>query len=91
MDRVATEMAGDVEVMVPLDDVSDSSAEREKLEKDQAKQEADRDYLRRKLSNPNYSQRAPLEVVEKDRARLAEAEAAIAKILEALSRLRGKS
>jgi valyl-tRNA synthetase len=91
LDRVATEMAGDVEVMVPMDDITDSSAEREKLQKDLAKSEADRDYLRRKLGNADYQKRAPLEVVEKDRARLVEAEAAIAKILEALGRLGGKS
>ena len=47
----------------------------------------DRDYLAKKLSNPKFVERAPLEVLDKDRAKLAELNAAIDKLEAALVRL----
>jgi valyl-tRNA synthetase len=85
--QTALTMAGDVEVMIPLEGLVDSQAERAKLEKDRAKLERDRVHLQKKLDDPNFVNRAPPEVLEKDRARLAEIEAAIAKIDLALLRL----
>ena len=90
LENTATEMAGDVEVMVPLEDLLDSDTERAKLEKELEKLRSDRDYLKKKLDNPQYSKRAPLEVVDKDRARLAELETAIEKLLTALERFKKK-
>jgi valyl-tRNA synthetase len=87
LDNMAMALAGDVEVMVPLDGLVDPGAEREKLEKDLGKLVKDRDYLAKKLANPNFVERAPLEVLEKDRGRLAELNAAIEKIEAALMRL----
>jgi valyl-tRNA synthetase len=92
LDKVATEMAGDVEVMVPMDGLEASEAEqakeKERLEKELGKLQGERDYLTKKLANPAFSARAPLEVLEKDRGRLAEVEAAVARILTALGRLK---
>jgi valyl-tRNA synthetase len=87
LSKTAMAMAGDVEVMVPLEGLVDSGAERAQLEKDRAKLEKERDYLTGKLGNKNFVERAPLEVLDKDRARLAEVEAALAKIEDALKRL----
>jgi valyl-tRNA synthetase len=87
LDNIATAMAGDVEVMVPLDGIVDPGDEREKLDKDLAKLVNDRDYLAKKLSNPKFVERAPLEVLDKDRAKLAELNAAIDKLAAALVRL----
>jgi valyl-tRNA synthetase len=91
LDRVATEMAGDVEVMVPLDDLEGSEAEqakeRDRLEKELAKVRSEEAYLTKKLANPAFTARAPLEVLEKDRARLAEVQSAMARIGAALDRL----
>ncbi len=80
-------MAGDVEVIVPLEGIVDPGAERAKLEKSRAKLVKDRDHLKKKLGDPNFIGRAPAEILEKDRARLAELEAAIEKIDLALKRL----
>ncbi|HTA18611.1 MAG TPA: hypothetical protein VK989_04930, partial [Polyangia bacterium] len=77
----------DVEVMVPLDGIVDPGDEREKLDKDLAKLVNDRDYLAKKLSNPKFVERAPVEVLDKDRAKLAELNAAIDKLQAALMRL----
>jgi valyl-tRNA synthetase len=87
LENLATTMAGDVEVMVPLEGFVDPEAERGKLEKDLAKQKNDRDYLAKKLSNPQFVERAPIEVLERDRAKLAELTAAVDKLEIALGRL----
>ncbi len=91
LDNTATEMAGDVEVMVPLEGLIDPAVEKAKLEKDLAKARKDRDFMAKKLENPAYRDRAPLEVLDKDRARMAEAEDAIAKLELALARYQGPS
>jgi valyl-tRNA synthetase len=87
---MAMAMAGDVEVMVPLEGLIDtnSSAELAKLQKDKSKLDGDIAYLVRKLSDGKYLSRAPLEVVDKDKAKLAELEAALAKLLIAIDRLK---
>ena len=63
-----------VEVMVPLEGLVDAGAERVQLEKDLAKLKKEHDYLAGKLSNENFVKRAPAEVLDKDRGRLAEVE-----------------
>jgi valyl-tRNA synthetase len=87
LDNIATALAGDVEVMVPLDGLVDAGAERGKLEKELAKHKKDHEFLTKKHSNPTFIERAPLEVLDKDRARMAELKAAIDKIEAALMRL----
>jgi len=89
LDNTATEMAGDVEVMVPLEGLVNTKSEIEKLEKELAKLKSDHDHLKKKLENPKFLERAPLEVLDKDRARLAELDGNMAKIELALSRLKG--
>jgi valyl-tRNA synthetase len=86
--RVMTSMAGDVEVLlVAAAKVTDSVAERAKLEKDRGTLAKDREFLAKKLANPQFIERAPQAVLDKDRGRLAEIEAALANVEAALSRL----
>ena len=86
---VATAVAGEVEVILLLEaaGAGSAAAERAKLEKERAKLAADRDFFAKKLGNPQFVERAKPEVIEKDRARLAEAEAALARLDAALARL----
>jgi valyl-tRNA synthetase len=86
--KTAVTMAGDVEVMVPLEGLVDNKAELGKLIKDKLKLESDIAYVEKKLVDPNYTSRAPAVVVEKDKAKLAEWKAALAKLLEAIDRLK---
>ncbi|MBW3617962.1 MAG: valine--tRNA ligase [Proteobacteria bacterium] len=65
----------------------DLSAERGRLNKEIAGHEAEAGKVHRKLNNPDFLARAKPEVVEENRARLAEAEAAMAKLRAALARL----
>jgi valyl-tRNA synthetase len=86
--RVMTSMAGDVEVLlVAAAKVTDSVAERAKLEKDRGTLAKDREFIAKKLANPQFIERAPQAVLDKDRGRLAEIEAALANVEAALSRL----
>jgi valyl-tRNA synthetase len=86
--RTAMVMAGDVEVLVPLEGLVDSKAELDKLQKDRLKLEKDIAYYKRKFADTNYTSRAPLEVLDKDKAKLAEAEAALTKLVTAIDRLK---
>ncbi|MDB5493477.1 MAG: valS [Phenylobacterium sp.] len=72
---------------LPVAEFIDLAAERARLGKDVATLAADIDKTARKLGNPDFVARAPDEVVEENRERLAEAEAAKAKLEAALGRL----
>jgi valyl-tRNA synthetase len=84
----ATTVAGEVEVTMLLEGTgSDLGAEKAKLEKERAKAQADVDFFAKKLNNPQFVARAKPEAIEKDKARMAEAEAALARLEAALVRL----
>ena len=57
------------EVRVPLAGVVDMAAESTRVVKELAKVDMDLAGIEKKLSNPNFVERAPKDVVEKDRAR----------------------
>jgi valyl-tRNA synthetase len=67
----------------------DIAAERARLAKEIAALDTDIERTARKLSNPDFVAKAREEVVEENRERLAEAEAAKAKLEAALARLAG--
>ncbi len=83
----AVAVAGDVEIVLMIEGTADAGAERTKLEKERTKLTSDRDFLAKKLTNPQFVERAPAAVLEKDRARLAELETALVRVAAALGRL----
>ncbi len=83
---IATGVSGDIEVVLLLEKpAGDKTAERAKLDKERTKLLADRDYLAKKLSNPQFLERAPAAVLDKDRAHLAELESALGRLEAALA------
>jgi valyl-tRNA synthetase len=82
-----TGLAGDIEVILFLEGASDAGAERAKLEKERTKLASDRDYLAKKLANPQFVEKAPAAVLDKDRARLAEMDAALDRLVSAMERV----
>jgi valyl-tRNA synthetase len=74
-------------IYVPLAGLLDLDEERARLRKEIARVESDLAALSRKLENPTFVARAPAEVVEKDRARVAELEGRRAKLKDNLSRI----
>ena len=84
---VATAMAGDVEVVVPLEGLVDPAVERAKLVKERTTLVSDRDWLSKKLANPRFLASARPEAVEKDRAKLIEIQSALVRLDAAIERL----
>ncbi|MFN3836728.1 MAG: valine--tRNA ligase [Brevundimonas sp.] len=82
-----TFVSGGSTVALPLAGIIDLTAERARLEKEIAVFNSDIGHVNKKLGNPNFVARAAPEVVEEQRAKLAEAEAGKAKLQAALKRL----
>jgi valyl-tRNA synthetase len=72
---------------LPVAEFIDLAAERARLAKEVAALASDIDRTARKLANPDFVARAPEEVVDENRERLADAEAAKARLDAALKRL----
>ena len=72
---------------LPLADVIDLDQERQRLTKELTKVEADLAKIEKKLANPQFLDRAPAEVVEEQRERLAELERNREKLEAALARI----
>ncbi|MBO6558933.1 MAG: valine--tRNA ligase [Nisaea sp.] len=74
-------------IVLPIADVVDLSQERVRLEKDLGKLDSEIMKLDKKLSNESFVARAPEEVVEENRERLAEERARRDKLAAALERI----
>jgi valyl-tRNA synthetase len=74
-------------VLVPVGDLFDVRAERERLGEVLARTEADAERVRAKLASPGFAAKAPAEVVEKERGKLERLEREIAALREQLEQL----
>ena len=86
----ATTLLGEMKLLVPLEGLIDKNAETTRLNKEIERLNKDLSRAETKLANPDFVERAPKDVVEKEQARLREFKAAIDKLneqLETLSRL----
>jgi len=72
-DQSATQVAGDVEILLPLAGLIDVEEELKRLDKEIAKAQKDIDFFDRKLSNEKFVANAPADVLEKDRSKQSEA------------------
>lgn len=86
---VVQAVVGEATVMLPLADVIDLSAERARLAKERARIASDAEKIATKLAKPDFISRAPEEVVEENRERLAAAEAEMQRLDAALARIAG--
>jgi valyl-tRNA synthetase len=77
----ATQLVGDMEVLVPMADLIDKDAELKRLAKEIDKQDKLIGGIEKKLGNEGFISKAPEAVVEKERGKLAEFQAA-KKLLE---------
>ena len=68
-------VSGELQVMLPIEGLVDLDALRGRLEKDIAKADKEIKGLAGRLANPNFTDKAPAEVVAECKANLAEAEA----------------
>ena len=73
-EQASTQVAGDVEVLIPLADLVNVAEEKARLDKEIAKVQKDVDFFTKKLSNKKFVDNAPPQVLEKDRKKLAVAQ-----------------
>jgi valyl-tRNA synthetase len=66
------QVAGDVQIFVPLRGIVNVEEEEKRLGKEIARFDKDIDFLAKKLDNPSFVERAPADVVAKEREKLAE-------------------
>jgi len=66
------QVAGDVQIFVPLKGLVDVEEEEKRLLKEIGKIDRDVEFLAKKLENPSFVERAPADVVAKEREKLAE-------------------
>ncbi len=76
----ATALVGNMKVLVPLGGLIDRAAELQRLERDIEKTSKDLTRSQGKLANDNFLQRAPANVVEKERLRVKELETTLANL-----------
>ena len=76
------------QVCVHLAGTIDVAAETVRIDKDLAKTQKERDSVAGRLSNESFVSRAPADIVEKERARVAELEEKILKLRSSLERLK---
>ena len=77
----------DAKIYIPMAELVDFAAEKERLQKEKDKTQKDLDFFLKKLSNPGFVNKAPAAVVEKDRASAEKLKEKIAKLEESISKL----
>ena len=77
----------DAKIYIPMAELVDFAAEKERLQKEKDKTQKDLDFFLKKLSNPGFVNKAPAAVVEKDKASAEKLKEKIAKLEESISKL----
>jgi valyl-tRNA synthetase len=76
----AITLVSEMKILIPLAGLIDKEAELKRLNKEIDKVRKEHDKLSSKLENPNFIEKAPVELVEKEKQRVAELQAALAKL-----------
>jgi valyl-tRNA synthetase len=86
-EQSATQIAGDVEISLPLAGLVDIAEEEKRLQKEIAKVQKDLDLFTRKLANEKFVANAPAHVLEKDRGKLKDAGKKMVVLQESLRKI----
>lgn len=78
----ATAVLGEIELLIPMADLIDKEAELSRLNKELAKLDKDIDLAQGKLNNPKFTDKAPDEIIAKEKEKLAQAQLAKDKLLQ---------
>lgn len=78
----ATALVGDMQVLVPMAGLIDKGAELARLDKEIQRLDGEVKRVGGKLANEGFVAKAPADVIDKERAKLAEAEQALANLTE---------
>jgi len=83
----ATALVGDMRILIPLAGLIDVNAERERLVRESARLTKQKSMLEGKLSNSKFTEKAPAEVVQKERKKLEEVLLALTQLAEQQARI----
>lgn len=78
----ATAVLGAIELLIPMADLIDKDAEMARLNRELAKLDKDISLAEGKLGNPNFTDKAPTEIIAKEQEKLAQARQAREKLVE---------
>ncbi|WP_018231979.1 valine--tRNA ligase [Thioalkalivibrio thiocyanodenitrificans] len=84
----AMALVGEMHLLIPLAGLIDKDAEIARLEKERAKVRKNLDVCGAKLANPGFVDRAPAEVVDKERSRVADMEVTLKELDAQLEKIR---
>jgi valyl-tRNA synthetase len=84
----AIQVAGPVQVFVPLKGLVDVAEEEKRLLKEIGKLDKEIEMFSKKLENPSFIDRAPADIVEKERGKLEEVTSKKAVLEESLDKIR---
>jgi valyl-tRNA synthetase len=80
--KSATALVGEMKILIPLAGLIDKEAESARLEKEIKKLESNLEKSSTKLNNPNFADKAPIDVVNKERERVAEMQISLQQLKE---------
>jgi valyl-tRNA synthetase len=83
----ATALVGQMDLLIPMAGLIDVDAEKARLNKEIEKLSKDKERFAAKLQNPNFVDKAPAAVVDKEKAKLAEVETALSKLQQQVKQL----
>ncbi len=83
----ATALVGEMKILIPMQGLIDKDAEIQRLEKELDKTTKDADRVRGKLANDNFTSKAPAEVIEKEKLKLADIELRLNGLTEQLQKI----
>ncbi len=86
--EAATELVGNMKILIPMAGLIDKEAEQARLEKEIGKDEKALAAVEKKLANPDFVHRAPPEVVDKERHKAAELRAKLQQLRAQLEKIR---
>ena len=84
----ATALVGGMKVLIPLAGLIDKAAEIKRLEKEIGRLQGEVDRIEKKLGNPNFVDKAPEAVVQKERDKSADAQKALESLQAQLEKIR---
>ena len=84
-EKAAVTVVNDIEVFVLMDDLMNLEEEKTRLKKEIYKIQEELDFIEKKLSNHNFINKAPAEVVNKNKKRQKELKEKISKVLSFIS------
>ena len=83
----ATALAGKMEILIPMAGLIDVEQEMARLNKEKEKLEKEQQRISGKLSNKNFTDKAPEAVVNKEKEKLEEVESTLGKVAEQIKQL----